>query len=116
MPRVSIIMPCYNQGQYVAEAVDSVLGQTFHDFEIIIINDGSTDQETISTLESFDRPKCLILHTTNQGLAAARNNGIREARGEYILPLDADDRIAPTYLEKAVRVLDGISRQQNLSW
>jgi glycosyltransferase involved in cell wall biosynthesis len=106
VPRVSVIMPCYNQGAYVDEAVDSILSQTFPDFEIIIVNDGSTDEHTNRKLESFDKPKSRVLRTTNQGLAAARNNGIRDAIGEYILPLDADDRIAPTYLEKAVRVLD----------
>jgi glycosyltransferase involved in cell wall biosynthesis len=100
-------MPCYNQGQYIDEAVDSVLGQTFQDFEIIVVNDGSTDEDTNRRLDSFDKPRCRVLQTTNQGLAAARNNGIRETSGEYILTLDADDRIGATYLEKAVRVLDG---------
>ena len=106
MPKVSVIMPCYNQGRYIEEAVTSVLSQTFQDFEVIIVNDGSTDPDTIETLESFDKPKCRVIHTANQGLADARNSGIREASGEYILPLDADDRIGSTYLEKAVRLLD----------
>jgi glycosyltransferase involved in cell wall biosynthesis len=107
VPRVSVIMPCYNQGQYIDEAVDSVLAQTFQDFEIIIVNDGSTDGDSNRKLASFDKPQCRVLQTTNQGLAAARNAGVREASGEYILPLDADDKIGSTYLEKAVSVLDG---------
>lgn len=106
MPSVSVIIPCYNQGGFVNEAVDSVLAQSYEDFEIIIVNDGSTEDETNSVLANFDRPKTRIITTSNHGLAAARNNGIREAAGTYILPLDADDFIGPTYLEKALRVLE----------
>lgn len=106
MPKVSVIIPCYNQGQYLDEAVDSVLNQTFQDFEIIIVNDGSTDEFTQNLLKEYNRPKTKVIHTSNQGLPSARNNGIREAQGEYILPLDADDKIGETYLEKAVKILD----------
>jgi len=106
MPQISIIIPCYNQGRYVDEAVNSVLAQTYQDFEIIIVNDGSTDEETNSLLQSYEQPKTRVLTTTNQGLAAARNNGIKEAVGEYILPLDADDCIRATYLEQAVQLLE----------
>ncbi|RWX50749.1 Glycosyltransferase involved in cell wall bisynthesis, partial [Candidatus Electrothrix marina] len=106
MPRVSVVIPCYNQGAFVDEAVNSVLDQTWQDFEIIVVNDGSTDPFTVNHLQQLNFPKTRVLHTGNQGLASARNNGIREAQGEYILPLDADDRISPTYLEQAVRVLD----------
>jgi glycosyltransferase involved in cell wall biosynthesis len=105
-PRISIVIPCYNQGNTLEETVESVLNQTFPDFEIVIVNDGSTDPETQQLLETVAKPRTRVIHTTNQGLAAARNNGIREATGRYILPLDADDRIGPTYLEKAVRILD----------
>jgi O-antigen biosynthesis protein len=107
---VSVIMPCYNQGQYLDEAVDSVLAQTLQAFEIIVINDGSTDPETIAHLQHYQRPKVTVLHTENRGVAAARNWGIRHASGRYILPLDADDRIGPTYLEQAVRALDADPR------
>lgn len=106
MTKVSVIIPCYNQGHYLDEAVDSVLNQTFQDFEIIVVNDGSTDEATNSLLAEYRRPRTKVVHTENQGLAMARNNGIREAVGEYILPLDADDRIVPTYLEKAAPLLD----------
>jgi len=108
--KVSVIIPCYNHGAFIDEALDSVLQQSFQDFEIIIINDGSTDPFTISHLRSIDKPEITVLHTNNQGLAAARNNGVRAARGEYILPLDADDRIGASYLEKAVSILDQNSR------
>lgn len=103
---VSVIIPCFNQGQFVDEAVDSVLAQSYQDFEIIIVNDGSTDADTNRLLQSYDRPKTRVVSTDNQGLSAARNNGIRAANGEYVLPLDADDRIGPTYLEQAVKLLD----------
>ena len=107
MPKVSVVIPCYNQGHYLEEAIDSVLAQTLQDFEIIVVDDGSTDQFTSQLLADYRKNKTSVLHTENQGLASARNNGIRQASGQYILPLDADDRIGPEYLEKAVRVLDG---------
>lgn len=109
MSKVSVIIPCYNQGRYIDEAVDSVLVQTFSDFEIIVVNDGSTDEFTIDLLNHYQKPQTRIIHTTNQGLASARNNGIKVAQGEYILPLDADDKIGNEYLAEAVNVLDNNS-------
>ncbi|MCI5115918.1 MAG: glycosyltransferase [Candidatus Electrothrix sp. AW1] len=106
MPRVSVVIPCYNQGIFVDEAIESVLAQTWQDFEIIIVNDGSTDLFTVQHLQQLDFPKTQVIHTDNQGLSSARNNGIQAAQGEYILPLDADDRIGSTYLEQAVPLLD----------
>jgi len=106
MARVSVIIPCYNQGAYLEEAVESVLAQTFQDFEILVVDDGSTDAETVQMLKDYTRPKTRVIRTENQGLSAARNNGIREAKGAYILPLDADDKIGSGYLEDAVRILD----------
>jgi glycosyltransferase involved in cell wall biosynthesis len=105
-PTISVIMPCYNQGQYVDEAVESILSQTYQSFEIIIINDGSTDEETNSILRHYQKPKVTVLHTQNQGPASARNTGVHQAKGQYILPLDADDRVGATYLEQAVKILD----------
>ena len=96
-------------GQYVDEAVSSVLAQTFADFEIIIVNDGSTDEATVSLLQSYQRPRTRVVHTQNQGLPSARNNGIRQAAGEYIACLDADDKYDPQFLEKTVNVLDADS-------
>lgn len=106
MPKVSVVIPCYNQGQYLDEAVDSVLAQSYRDFEIVIVNDGSTDEFTCRLLAGYTRPQARVVATANQGLAAARNTGIGEALGEYILPLDADDRIGPDYLARAVGVLE----------
>ncbi|MBU1565608.1 MAG: glycosyltransferase [Proteobacteria bacterium] len=106
MPKVSVVIPCYNQGQFIDDAVDSVLAQSFTDFEIIVINDGSTDGLTNRLLHNYTKDKTRVIVTANMGLAAARNNGIAVAAGKYILPLDADDRIESTYLEKAVAILD----------
>ncbi|HIJ96100.1 MAG TPA: glycosyltransferase family 2 protein [Desulfuromonadales bacterium] len=106
MPKVSIVIPCYNQGEFIEEAVESALAQTFRDFEIIVVNDGSTDEVTNRLLASFKKPQTSIITTENQGVAMARNTGILHARSEYILPLDADDRIGTTYLEKGVAILD----------
>ena len=110
MPKVSVVIPCFNQGQYIGDAVDSVLAQTYQDFEIIIVNDGSTDTYTNNILLGYHNPKISLITTTNQGLSSARNNGIQAAAGEYILPLDADDKIGRNYLEEAVKVLDGNSK------
>jgi glycosyltransferase involved in cell wall biosynthesis len=99
-------MPCYNQGQYLDEAVESVLNQTYQDFEIIVINDGSTDEETIQILHHYEKQKVKIIHTENRGPSVARNTGIKNSSGKYILPLDADDRIGKTYLEAAVEILE----------
>lgn len=86
MPKVSVIIPCYNQGAYVDGAVESVLAQTFRDFEIIVVNDGSTDGATNRLLADYHRPQTRVLRTENRGVAMARNHGIGVATGEYILP------------------------------
>jgi glycosyltransferase involved in cell wall biosynthesis len=109
-PRVSIIIPCFNYGEFIDEAVDSVLNQSYSNFEIIIVNDGSTDDYTNNLLADYQRPKTRIFQTKNQGVSAARNHGIERSFGEYILPLDPDDKIGTTYLEKAVKVLDNDPR------
>lgn len=105
MPKVSVIIPCYNQGKYLEESVNSVLNQTFQDFEIIIVNDGSTDNSK-EIIDKIEHPKVIKIHQENKGVAAARNEGIKRASGEYILPLDSDDKIAPTYIEKAVHHIE----------
>lgn len=106
MKSVSVVIPCFNAGQHLEEAVHSALAQTWGNLEIVIVDDGSTDAETLAVLESARWPRTRIFRQPNAGPAAARNHAIREARGEYILPLDADDTIDPTYVAKAVAVLD----------
>jgi len=105
MTDVSIIVPCYNHGHFIHETIQSVLNQSYTNFECIVVNDGSTDQQTISILKSINHPKIKVIHTENQGLASARNNGIKEAQAEIILPLDSDDTIAPLYVEKALAAM-----------
>src|SRR5689334_7345810 len=105
-PRVSVIIPCYNLGQYLDEAVNSVRAQSFNDWEIVIVNDGSTDPATNRLLADYRRPKTRVLTTENRGLSAARNLAIAHATGAYICALDADDVLEPRYLERAVAHLE----------
>ena len=106
-PKVSIIIPCYNHGHYIKEAIESVeLCKDTQLYEIIIINDGSTDQFTIEILKQLANEGYHIINQTNKGLGATRNNGIKEAKGEYILPLDSDNKIRPAYIYEGVKVLD----------
>lgn len=106
-PMVSVVMPCYNDGRYIQESVASVKAQTYPNVELIIIDDGSDDSDTIATLNALAKEANVqVLHATHVGPSAARNAAIREARGKYILPLDADDTIDPTYIEKAVNILE----------
>ena len=105
MPLVSIIVPCYNQAQYLAETLDSVLAQTYSNWECIIVNDGSPDNtEEIAKAYCVKDKKFIYISQDNAGVSMARNNGISISHGEYILPLDGDDLIAPTYLEKAISI------------
>jgi glycosyltransferase involved in cell wall biosynthesis len=105
MPLLSVVVPCYNHGRFLEEAVDSVLEQTVDDLEVVVVDDGSTEPFTRSLLDRFERPRARVLRTPNRGKAAACNAGIAETRGRYLLVLDADDRIAPTYAEQAIAVL-----------
>jgi hypothetical protein len=105
-PRVSVLIPCYNLGMYLDEAVSSVLDQSFQDFEILIVDDGSTDTDTKRLLGDYTRPKTTVFRTANQGLAAARNFLVSRARGEYLCALDADDLLHPRYLERTAATLD----------
>ncbi|BCL61197.1 hypothetical protein DGMP_18900 [Desulfomarina profundi] len=106
MVMVSVVIPCYNQGHFINETLNSIKVQTYGNVETVIVNDGSTDGTTDEILARLDRGAVSVIRTENRGLAAARNTGIEAARGKYILPLDADDTIEPTYIEKAVAALD----------
>lgn len=109
MRTVSVVIPCYNAGRYIEETVQSVLEQTYKHIEIIIVDDGSADELTIGLLENSQWERTRILRQNNKGPAAARNAGIRAAEGEYILPLDADDRIESSFVEKAISVIQSNS-------
>lgn len=104
---VSIIVPCYNQAQYLSETLLSILDQTYTNWECIIVNDGSSDNTEEIALEWRNRDnRFSYLSKKNGGVSEARNFGIKESKGIYILPLDADDKISDTYLEEAVQILD----------
>lgn len=107
-PKVSVVMAVYNGGPHVGEAVDSILAQTFHDFEFIIIDDGSTD-ETWDVLSQFEDPRLRVVRQENKGQSVALNHGIRLAWGEYIARIDADDKSFPMRLEKQVAFMDAHS-------
>lgn len=106
MPNISVVMPCFNQGEYLAESIGSVIAQSYDDYEIVVVDDGSTDPVTVAVLDRLNHPRVRLVRTSNQGLASARNNGIAEAAGKYIFPLDADDRIGPDYLAKSAAIMD----------
>jgi len=103
-PTVSVIIPTFNRSQYITEALDSVLDQTFTDYEILVIDDGSIDN-TKEVLTHYMN-KITYIYQENQGVSAARNTGIQHAHGKYIAFLDSDDMWLPIKLEKQVAILD----------
>ncbi len=105
-PCVSVVIPCFNYGHFLIDAINSALNSTFEDIEIIVVDDGSTDPLTVQILDNLNTPRTRAIRQPNKKLPGARNTGFREARGKYILPLDADDLIHPTLIEKAVWVLE----------
>ena len=108
---VSVVIPFYNQADYVLEAVRSVFAQTYKNFEIIIVDDASQEplpRQINRYANSPNKKIRVIRNLTNRGIAVTRNVGIAAARGEFILPLDADDNILPTFLERTVpQMVDG---------
>lgn len=103
---VSVITPCYNDGNYILDTVKSVEKSTYANIEHIIINDGSTDPYTLEVLHRINNPRVRIIHTENQGVCKARNTAIKQSSGKYILPLDGDDLISAEYISKAVEQLE----------
>ena len=105
-PKVSVVMSVYNGSPYLREAIDSILQQTYEDFEFLIIDDGSTDGSR-DVISSYDDPRIELLENDiNQGLPASLNRGIASARGEYIARQDADDISLPDRLQRQVHWLD----------
>jgi glycosyltransferase involved in cell wall biosynthesis len=106
---VTIVIPCFNLGKYLREAIDSVHAQTYKNWEIIVVDDGSTDLETKAIINNLAKHtvKTYVLKQNNVGLSQTRNNGIAMAKGEYVVCLDADDKLEPSYLEKCLNVFDG---------
>ena len=102
-PRVSVLIPCYNAGWYLAAALDSVLAQTYQNFEIIVVDDGSEDN---SAAVAARYPQVRYFHNTHSGISVTRNLAISKARGEILVFLDADDLWVPDKLEKQIAYLD----------
>lgn len=98
-PTVSIVIPCYNQGEFIREALLSIFEQTVGGFDVVIVDDGSDDGTTAPLLASLDLPRVSVIHQENRGLPAARNAGISHSGSDLVVTLDADDLLAPTYLE-----------------
>ena len=105
MPKVSVVIPAYNAMTYLPETVGSVLQQTFTDFEVLIVNDGSTDSIS-SWVATVKDDRVRLISQANQGLPGARNTGITQAQGEYVAFIDADDLWEPTKLDQQVQCLD----------
>ncbi|MFN7253120.1 MAG: glycosyltransferase family 2 protein [Anaerobacillus sp.] len=106
-PLVSIIIPCYNYGLYLEEAVNSALNQTYQNIEVIVVNDASTDLFTLEKLEQLSQLSIKIIHhKENKGISATRNTAVKASAAKYILPLDADDVIDPETVEKTVKILE----------
>ncbi|BDD89130.1 hypothetical protein DPPLL_34950 [Desulfofustis limnaeus] len=102
-PLVSVIIPYFNQPQYVQEAISSVRKSNYPNLEIVVVNDGSTGEDARNVFQQL--AEVVKIEKKNGGLSSARNSGIRAAKGDFILPLDADDLLEPTYLEKGVAAL-----------
>lgn len=99
-PEVTVVVACYDQGHFLDDAIRSVFEQTFTSWEIVVVDDGSTDAETRTVLDRLAWPRTQVLRQDNRGLPAARNAGVRAARGRYVVPLDADDQLEDGFLEE----------------
>lgn len=106
-PLVSVIVPIYNAAPYLRETLDSIVASTYRPMEVVMMDDGSKD-DSLQIAQDFCalHPECRVISQPNQGVSVARNNAIRHAQGQYILPVDADDKIANTLIEKAVQVIE----------
>jgi glycosyltransferase involved in cell wall biosynthesis len=106
MPLVSVVMPLFNAEKYVGDAVESVLNQSYTNFELIIINDASTDKSAACVQGIVDRRIVIVENENNLGIVASRNRGLALAKGKYIAVLDSDDIALPNRLEKQVAFLE----------
>lgn len=109
-PKLSVVIPCFNHGEFLTEAVASVTSAPRNDIELIIVDDGSTDERTANEMAALAALDIHVIRQKNKGLSAARNTAIRASTAPYILPLDADDRLRPGYIEHGIRILDADPR------
>src|SRR5687768_13659885 len=98
-PLISVVIPCYNDGTLLPETITQVRKQTMTDYEIIVVNDGSTDALTLQVLQQLGGEGIKVLHKANGRMSSARNHGVQHARGRYIAALDADDYFAPDFFK-----------------
>jgi glycosyltransferase involved in cell wall biosynthesis len=105
-PAVTVVIPCFDQGRFLEDALVSVFCQTRTDFEVVVVDDGSTEADTKEVLKRLDWPRVRVIHQPNRGLPAARNTGIAAARGRFVVPLDADDELQPAFLERMLGALE----------
>lgn len=103
-PAVSVVVPCYNGGRFLDQLLKSLRAQKFRDFEVVIVDDGSSEPDTIARLAALP-PDIRVVRQANAGLPAARNTGFRNAQGSFVLPLDCDDALEPSYLSTLVSAL-----------
>lgn len=103
-PAASVVVPCYNGGPFLDALMASLDSQTFRDFETVIVDDGSTDPDTLRKLAALDG-RARVIHQENKGPSAARNTGIEQARGDILVMLDCDDTFEPSYLAETVPLL-----------
>src|SRR5713226_4493070 len=106
MPQISIVIPTYNGSRFIQSALTTVLSQTFSDWELIVVDDGSADGTPDLINEYASEPRITILRLDHQGLARARNRGLAVAQGDYVAFLDVDDQWRPTYLAQMGRALE----------
>jgi glycosyltransferase involved in cell wall biosynthesis len=104
--KVSVVIPCFNHGEFLPEAVFSVTNIKRDDIELIVVDDGSTDERTRKEMDALTARGIHVVRQENKGLAAARNAGIVVSKGEYVLPLDADNHLRSGYIEHGIRILD----------
>jgi glycosyltransferase involved in cell wall biosynthesis len=104
--RLSIIIPCFNHGEFLPEVVASVKGAARKDLELIVVDDGSTDARTSIEMDALTDQGVHVIRQENKGLAAARNAAILASKGEYIFPLDADDHLCPGWIDRGIQILD----------
>jgi glycosyltransferase involved in cell wall biosynthesis len=104
--KISIIIPCYNSGSFLLEAIESCHRSIFQEFEVIVVNDGSSEPETLDILSQIETlDKVRVYHQSNRGASSARNFGVGKSRGEFLLFLDSDNKIRPDYLSRAFEVI-----------
>lgn len=107
MKKIAVIIPCYNAEQYISRCLDSILNQIYRDFEIVVIDDGSTDN-TLNIVELYLRKNnCIkVIKKSNEGVSSARNMGINQVEGEFLTFVDADDYVEPNFLEELIKVAE----------